>query len=119
MYFIDRIFEVSLETIPGGVWTREPVTVLTLMGRHDLHQVIGMINKSNPHAFYSIEEILTANEGVFRPKKNMGYFRSQVDVLNPLGRQKLILTKIYAIISGPCPPDEREVFSSDAANPAK
>jgi len=51
-----------------GVGAREHVVILpTLVDRHDIHQLIGLINEVNPHAFYSIEDIRIANEGIFRP----------------------------------------------------
>ena len=70
-----------------GVGAREPVTVLlTLVDRHDLHHLIGLINESNPHAFYSIEDIRTANEGVFRPRKH-GVLRFLLDMFRPHSRR--------------------------------
>jgi hypothetical protein len=41
--------------------------------------VVGIIKEFNPHAFYSVEDVRTASEGVF-PARPDGYFRSY---LNP------------------------------------
>ena len=43
--------------------------ILTLVNRSDISHVIGHIQQYNPHAFFSIEDIRYANEGVFRPKR--------------------------------------------------
>jgi uncharacterized protein YebE (UPF0316 family) len=57
-----------------------PVTILfTVLKREDLPHVVGIIKEFNPHAFYSVEDVRTATEGVF-PARPDGYFRSY---LNP------------------------------------
>jgi len=57
-----------------------PVTILfTVLKREDLPRVVGIIKEFNPHAFYSVEDVRTASEGVF-PARPDGYFRSY---LNP------------------------------------
>ena len=57
-----------------------PVTILfTVLKREDLPRVVGIIKEFNPHAFYSVEDVRTASEGVF-PARPEGYFRSY---LNP------------------------------------
>jgi uncharacterized protein YebE (UPF0316 family) len=56
-----------------------PVTIVfTVMKREDLPRVVGIIRKFNPHAFYSVEDVRHANEGVFPPRHG-GVFRSYLD----------------------------------------
>jgi uncharacterized protein YebE (UPF0316 family) len=43
--------------------------ILTLVNRTDLPRITEHLRMTNPHAFFSIEDIRYANEGVFRPKK--------------------------------------------------
>jgi uncharacterized protein YebE (UPF0316 family) len=57
-----------------------PVTIVfTVVKRQDLPHVVGIIERFNPHAFYSVEDIRHAREGVF-PVRGGGFFRSY---LNP------------------------------------
>jgi len=57
-----------------------PVTILfTVLKREDLPRVVGIIKEFNPHAFYSVEDVRTATEGVY-PIRTEGYFRRY---LNP------------------------------------
>ncbi len=56
------------------------VTILfTVVNRHDLKRVVGIIKEFNPHAFYSVEDVRHASEGVF-PARQGGVLRSY---LNP------------------------------------
>lgn len=43
--------------------------VLSLVNRTDISRITGHIQSTNPHAFFSIEDVRYVNEGVFRPKK--------------------------------------------------
>lgn len=43
--------------------------VYTIIKRRDLQQVVGIIKRFNPRAFYSIEEVRSAAEGIFPPEK--------------------------------------------------
>lgn len=43
--------------------------IYTIVRRTELNDVLDVINRFNPRAFYTIEDILTANEGIF-PKKD-------------------------------------------------
>jgi uncharacterized protein YebE (UPF0316 family) len=57
-----------------------PVTIVfTVVKRQDLPHVVGIIKEFNPHAFYSVEDIRHASEGVF-PAREGGILRSY---LNP------------------------------------
>jgi uncharacterized membrane-anchored protein YitT (DUF2179 family) len=53
--------------------------ILTLVNRTDVSRITDHLQTTNPHAFFSIEDVRYANEGVFRPKKSnalTGFFRS-------------------------------------------
>jgi uncharacterized protein YebE (UPF0316 family) len=53
--------------------------ILSLVNRADVARITCHLQSTNPHAFFSIEDIRYVNEGVFRPKKpNMmtGLFHS-------------------------------------------
>ncbi|PKL58104.1 MAG: hypothetical protein CVV34_04070 [Methanomicrobiales archaeon HGW-Methanomicrobiales-5] len=43
--------------------------LLTLVNRSDVSRITEHLQTTNPHAFFSIEDVRYANEGVFRPKK--------------------------------------------------
>ena len=56
-----------------------PVTIVfTVVKRQELSRVIGIIKEFNPHAFYSVEDVRHASEGVF-PAREGGFFRSYLD----------------------------------------
>lgn len=40
--------------------------IFSVIGRENVHRFISIINEYNPHAFYTIEEVKSVNEGVFR-----------------------------------------------------
>jgi uncharacterized protein YebE (UPF0316 family) len=57
-------------TSVGAHGARENVQLIyTIVHRNDLEHVIGIINQFNPKAFYTIEDVKTANEGIFPPKR--------------------------------------------------
>jgi len=39
--------------------------IYTIIKRRDVQQVVGIIKRFNPKAFYSIEEVRSAGEGIF------------------------------------------------------
>ena len=43
--------------------------ILSLVNRVDVPRITAHLQSTNPHAFYSIEDVRYVNEGVFRPKK--------------------------------------------------
>jgi uncharacterized protein YebE (UPF0316 family) len=56
-----------------------PVTIVfTVVSRQDLPHVVGIIKEFNPHAFYSVEDVRHASEGVF-PAREGGILRSYLD----------------------------------------
>ncbi len=68
-------------TIIDGQGAKGPVKIIfTIVKRKDIAKVRGIIKRINPQAFYSIEDIRIANQGVF-PKKGdittkMDYIRN-------------------------------------------
>jgi uncharacterized protein YebE (UPF0316 family) len=55
--------------------------ILSLVNRVDVPRITEHIHSTNPHAFFSIEDVRYVNEGVFRPKKpNMitGFFHAYI-----------------------------------------
>lgn len=66
-------------TIMDGQGAKGPVKIIfTIVKRKDIARVRGIIRRVNPHAFYSIEDIRIANQGVF-PKK--GTITSKMDYI--------------------------------------
>lgn len=58
-------------TLIDGQGSKGPVKILfTIVKRKDIGTVRELIREVNPHAFYSIEDIRIANQGVF-PKKSV------------------------------------------------
>ena len=56
-----------------------PVTIVfTVVKRQALPHVVGIIRQFNPHAFYSVEDVRHASEGVF-PAREGGVLRSYLD----------------------------------------
>ncbi|MBI5009658.1 MAG: DUF2179 domain-containing protein, partial [Bacteroidia bacterium] len=47
--------------------------VYTIVQRNELGKVIELINTFNPKAFYTIEDIKAANEGIFTPQKQNAF----------------------------------------------
>ncbi|WML68286.1 MAG: hypothetical protein METHP_01893 [Methanoregula sp. SKADARSKE-2] len=43
--------------------------ILSLVNRTDIPRITEYIRTTNPHAFFSIEDVRYVNEGIFRPKK--------------------------------------------------
>ncbi len=43
--------------------------IYTIVNRNELSNVLDLINQFNPNAFYTIEDIKGANEGIFTPRK--------------------------------------------------
>lgn len=43
--------------------------IYTIVQRNDLKNVIEIINRFNPRAFYTIEDVRAINEGIFPPRK--------------------------------------------------
>jgi len=53
--------------------------ILSLVNRTDVSRITDHIQSTNPHAFFSIEDVRYVNQGVFRPKKPnriTGFFHS-------------------------------------------
>jgi len=50
--------------------------IYTIVQRNDLANVLSVINRFNPKAFYTIEDVRAVNEGIFPPKKPHTIFTS-------------------------------------------
>jgi uncharacterized protein YebE (UPF0316 family) len=48
--------------------------IMSVLDRKDIKELIPIINKFNPHAFYSIEDIRAVHDGVFRSHKRHSIF---------------------------------------------
>ncbi|CAG0948369.1 MAG: hypothetical protein MPEBLZ_00713 [Candidatus Methanoperedens nitroreducens] len=59
--------------------------IYTIIKRRDLQQIVGIIKRFNPKAFYSIEEVRSAAEGIFPPEKQglMGNFTGFSRLMRP------------------------------------
>jgi Uncharacterized protein conserved in bacteria (DUF2179) len=75
MIFFARICDVLIGTNGFGATVveahgaREQVHLIyTIVQRNELSNVLNLINRFNPRAFYTIEDMKAANEGIFMPK---------------------------------------------------
>lgn len=59
--------------------------IFTVIKREDVDEVVGMIKQFNPKAFYSMEEVRVASEGVFPSHKNRFDFLGRLR-LNRMGK---------------------------------
>ena len=50
--------------------------IFTIIMRKDVEHVISIINKFNPNAFYTIEEVKAINEGIFKRNRSRTIFDS-------------------------------------------
>ena len=50
--------------------------VFTIIKRKELEDVVAIINKFNPNAFYTIEEVKAINEGIFKQRRKKTIFDS-------------------------------------------
>lgn len=62
-------------TVVEAHGAREKVHLIdTIVHRTELDRVIGVINKFNPKAFYTIEDVRSVNEGIFTSRKSNSFF---------------------------------------------
>lgn len=61
---------LGVTSIDGQGSRGEVKIILSLVNRTDVPRITGHIMTTNPHAFFSIEDVRYVNEGVFRPKKS-------------------------------------------------
>ena len=60
-------------TVIDGLGSKGPVKIIfTIAHRKDIEIIRELINRYNPHAFYSIEDVRAANQGVFRKGEEAG-----------------------------------------------
>lgn len=67
-HLIDRLKESNYGlTILNAQGSKGEVKVVfSIVKRKDIKDFVGIINQESPHAFYTIEEVRSVNEGVFR-----------------------------------------------------
>jgi uncharacterized protein YebE (UPF0316 family) len=72
---IQRLREANYGvTIADAEGKDGPVKILfSTMKRKDLQDALRIINQSNPHAFYTVEEVQQVNEGYFRASANRSF----------------------------------------------
>ncbi len=63
----------GVTSIDGTGGTGKVKMVFTIIKRQDLHNVVGIVKKFNPNAFYSVEEVKSIAEGVFPEKHPRGF----------------------------------------------
>jgi uncharacterized protein YebE (UPF0316 family) len=61
--------------------------VFTIVQRRDVRAVVGLIKRFNPHAFYSMEEVVFVEKGVFPLRKNWSDF-SLLKIFKPFRKGK-------------------------------
>ena len=60
----------GVTSFDGQGATGQVKLIYTITRRKDIDKVVGMITRFNPKAFFSIEEVRSASEGIFPPIKN-------------------------------------------------
>ena len=58
--------------------------IFSVIGRENVENFISIINRFNPHAFYTIEDVKSVNEGVF--KSNSGKLIEKFGFINKKGK---------------------------------
>lgn len=49
--------------------------IYSIIKRTEIHKVEKIVQKTNPKAFYSVEDVKFVNKGIFQPKPNFGRWR--------------------------------------------
>lgn len=66
-------------TVTNAEGKNGPVKIiLTIIQRKELPLVIDIINRHNPNAFYTIEEVKAVNKGVFKQSNSTGLFKALI-----------------------------------------
>lgn len=70
-YLKSQNFGLTLMDAEGS---KGPVKIIfSIIKRRDLKNFIQILNEYNPHAFYTIEEVKSVNEGVFRSRTHKSF----------------------------------------------
>ena len=64
-----RSENIGVTSMDGQGSRGEVKIILSLVNRTDVPRITAHIRTTNPHAFFSIEDVRYVNEGVFRPRK--------------------------------------------------
>jgi uncharacterized protein YebE (UPF0316 family) len=81
-YMKEKNFGITMVDAEGSMGKVK--MIFSIVKRSDAKNVIAIINELSPHAFYSIEDVKTVNEGIF-PKRKSGIFNS-ISSLNRKGK---------------------------------
>ena len=63
----------GVTSVDGHGTSGQVQVVFTIVPRREVHSVVELIKKFNPHAFYSIEEVGLVEKGIFPARKNWKY----------------------------------------------
>ena len=72
-YMKEKNFGITMVDAEGSMGKVK--IIFSIVKRSDAKNLIEIINQYSPHAFYSIEDVKTVNEGIF-PKRKSGVFNS-------------------------------------------
>ena len=62
-------------TIVDAEGSQQKVKIIfSVIKRENIHNFISIINQHNPHAFYTVEDVRSINEGVFKGSRKNGLF---------------------------------------------
>jgi uncharacterized protein YebE (UPF0316 family) len=64
----ERHFGVT--TVPAHGGLGQVGIILTIVQRTSVPEVVALVKQFNPHAFYTIEDVRYATEGIFPPREN-------------------------------------------------
>lgn len=64
--------------VDGEGATGKVKVIFSIVKRKDAREVINVINHFDPHSFYTIEEVRSVNEGIFRTSRRRSIFDLQI-----------------------------------------
>ena len=64
--------------VDGEGATGKVKVIFSIVKRKDAREVIDVINHFDPHSFYTIEEVRSVNEGIFRTSRRRSIFDLQI-----------------------------------------
>jgi uncharacterized protein YebE (UPF0316 family) len=77
----------GVTSVDGHGTAGEVKVVFTIVPRQEVQNIIGLIKKFNPKAFYSIEEVSFVEKGTFPAKRRGGFF-DLVNLFRPFRKGK-------------------------------
>ena len=79
--------DYGITCVDGHGTAGQVKVVFTIVPRREVKRVVALINKFNPQAFYSIEEVGFVEKGIF-PTKSVGSFTNFVRLFRPFRKGK-------------------------------